>query len=71
MDLHVPVGLGKTLTSEDGKLAKALTDGLDAVVLHAEPSSLYRGSIHFTLAGNPRDLAKAAERASSLGGVVD
>jgi hypothetical protein len=67
MDLHVPA----TTKGELAQLSNHITDRLDAVVLHAELSSLYEGSVHLTLAGNPRDLAIAAERASRLGGVVD
>lgn len=68
MDLHIP-----TESSVKGlaSIVGFVTDGLDAVVISHEPSSIYDGSVHLVLAGNPRDLAIAAGRAINLGGVVD
>jgi len=68
MDLHVPSeNTAKALATTVGYI----TDRLDAVVISHEPSKIYEGSIHLVLAGNDRDLATAAERASRIGGVVD
>lgn len=66
MDLHVPVG--KKAVSD---IITYVTDTLDAVVIGRKRSAIYTGSVHLILAGNDRDLAIAAERASKLGGVVD
>lgn len=67
MDLHIPAQAVKGLASMVG----FVTEGLDAVVIAHEPSSVYENHVHLTLAGNQRDLAIACERASRLGGVVD
>lgn len=67
MDLHVPLRAGILGPA----LIGTITDGLDAVVIHHEPSKVYENHVHLVLAGNARDLAIAAERASKMGGVVD
>lgn len=68
MDLHVPTDLTvQAMATTVGYV----TDGLDAVVLNHEISEIYEGHVHLVLAGNPRDLAIACERAAKIGGVVD
>lgn len=48
-----------------------ITEGLDAVVLSQEVSTIYPGCVKLHIAGNDRDLGIATERAMTLGGVVD
>lgn len=64
MELHVPV-------SHLEGIGTKLSQGLDVVVLDTRPSTLYDDHVMLILAGNPRDLSIAAERAAKLGGVVD
>lgn len=68
IELHVPTEAAvKAVASVVGHI----TDGLDAVVVAHDWSSVYEGHIHLTLAGNARDLATATRRAEALGGKVD
>lgn len=66
LELHVPV-----VTSGMSSTSKWITEGLDAVVIKSELSTIYEGSLCLTIAGNQRDLAIATERASRVGGVVN
>lgn len=69
MDVHVPEPCTGIRAIQD--LKRFITDGLDAVILDTVASTVYPGSLKFTLTGNQRDLAIAVERAARVGGVVD
>lgn len=68
MDLHVPI---EAVAGAVASVAQHITEGLDAVVIDQELSTVYDGWVHLILAGNPPDLATASRRAAALGGVVD
>lgn len=69
IDLHAPLEEKSAPALRD--LIVYVTDGLDAVVISHNPSRVYQDFVLLVLAGNPRDLATAVERAAKIGGKVD